>query len=247
VTDAGVNRAYWDGYADEYQAAHAPMLDRPQAWGTYARPEVELGALGPLDALAGATVLDLGCGAAQWAGALTAVGARAVGLDASAAQLAHAVRRSTGARLVQGLADGLPFATAAFDLVLSDHGAMGYTDPERTVPEVARVLRPGGRLAFLVYSPLLALCWDGEAGRVGTALRQPSSQLGRWEDETGFVSWDLRDGEWLALLGRHGLLVEDLIELVAPPGATSTHHDAETTAWARRWPLEHLWLARRLP
>ncbi len=55
--------------------------------------------------------------------------------------------------LVHADGERLPFASGAFDVVLSDHGAMSWADPYRTVPEVARVLRQGGRFAFNACTP----------------------------------------------------------------------------------------------
>ena len=50
------------------------------------------------------------------------------------------------------------------------------------------------------------------------------------------------DGEWLRLLCRCGFVVDDLIEVRAPEGA-STDFDYVTADWARRWPAEEVWKA----
>jgi hypothetical protein len=50
----------------------------------------------------------------------------------------------------------------------------------------------------------------------------------------------------IRLLRRCGLEVEDLIELRPEPGATASHPLA-TLKWARRWPCEEVWKARKLP
>ena len=42
----------------------------------------------------------------------------------------------------------MPLADSSFDLVFCDHGAMSFCDPAVTLPEVARLLRPGGRFVF---------------------------------------------------------------------------------------------------
>ena len=60
--------------------------------------------------------------------------------------------------LVQAGAENVPLPDAAFDLALSEYGASLWADPERWIPEAARLLRPGGRLVFLRSSPLLILC-----------------------------------------------------------------------------------------
>ncbi len=44
---------------------------------------------------------------------------------------------------------------------------------------------------------------------------------------------------------RNGLVVEDLIELQAPAGATTTYVDFVPRAWARKWPAEEIWVVRK--
>lgn len=90
--------------------------------------------------------------------ALTRAGARPIGLDLSEGQLAHARRLLAQAGvhvpLVQVSAEAVPLADASFDIVFCDHGAMNFADPYRTVPEVARLLRPGRLFAFCHLSPI---------------------------------------------------------------------------------------------
>jgi SAM-dependent methyltransferase len=249
--DARANRTYWDGYSDRYQAVHGELLDRPLAWGTWSVPEADIGALGELEALAGRDVLELGCGAAQWSLHLRRIGVRPVGLDASARQLDHArslqqQRRATFP-LVQSVATAIPFAAGSFDLVLSDHGAMSYADPADSLPEVARVLRPGGRLVFNAFTPFTATCWNDATGRPDQALHHDYFGPARWDDVGGFVSFEVGYGDWIRALRRHGFIIEDLHELRPGPTATSSHHTAADRTWARRWPAEHIWCARFAP
>jgi SAM-dependent methyltransferase len=78
------NRAFWDRDADDYQDLHGGTLDAaPRAWGAWRIPDDEVTALGDARGL---DVLELGCGAAQWAIALAGAGARPVGLDLSGGQ-----------------------------------------------------------------------------------------------------------------------------------------------------------------
>jgi SAM-dependent methyltransferase len=246
--DARTNRAYWDSYSDEYQATHAELLRRRRCWGTWSVPDDEIGAIGPP---AGLDVLELGCGAAQWSTALAAQGARPVGLDASARQLAHARAAGVGAdpqrvALVQATATAVPLASASFDLVFCDHGAMSYADPDDTLPEVHRLLRPAGRLVFNTFTPFATVCWDEDEGRPGEVLHQPYFRSPRWDDIGGFVSYELGYGDWIRVLRRHGFVVDDLHELRPSPRATSSHHAAADRHWARRWPAEHIWCATRV-
>jgi len=65
---------------------------------------------------------------------------------------------------------------------------------------------------------------------------------------TGYVSaWLARRGEWIRLMGRCGLVVEDMIEVQVPPGATNNDFPKFPDEWARRWPAEEVWFARLSP
>jgi len=240
------NLAGWEARSDDYQRAHGEVLDlAPLAWGVWRVPEADLRVLGEVRDL---DLLELGCGAAQWSIALVQLGARPVGLDLSERQLDHARRRqrATGARvpLVRASAEQVPFADASFDVVFCDHGAMSFADPERTVPEAARVLRPGGLLAFATFSPWHEVCYDDRADRVGEVLRHDYFGLDRYEGDEEVV-FNRTYGDWVRLFAASGLAVEDLIEPRPAPDATLTYRDAATRAWAQRFPLEAIWKARR--
>jgi SAM-dependent methyltransferase len=240
------NLAGWEAGSDAYQRAHGEALElAPLAWGVWRVPEAELRVLGDVGGL---DLLELGCGAAQWSIALVPLGARATGLDLSARQLGHARRLAAAAGvrlpLVQASAEQVPFADASFDVVFCDHGAMTFADPERTVPEAARVLRPGGLFAFAALSPWHEVCYDDEADRVGMALRHDYFGLDRYEGDDEVV-FTRTYGDWVRLFVASGLAVEELIEPRPPGDATLTYRDAETRAWARRFPLEAIWKARK--
>jgi SAM-dependent methyltransferase len=241
------NRTFWDDDADDYQAAHGQDLAAaPLAWGAWRIPEDELGVLGDL---AGRAVLEFGCGAAQWSVALTARGARCIGLDVSRGQLRHAARNVAGAgqpvALVQASGEAPPFAARSFDVVFSDHGAMSFCDPRRTVAEVARLLRPGGLFAFCASTPLLYLTYDVARDRQTRELRMPYRDLGRMAFGDGTIDFVLPPGEWIRLFRDNGFEIEDLIELLAPDGAKTTYTDFVPYRFAHRWPAEQIWKLRR--
>jgi SAM-dependent methyltransferase len=236
------NRATWDAEAAEYQTRHADAIehDAPH-WGMWQIPESELNALGEL---AGREVLELGCGAGQFGLSLVRSGARVTGIDNSEKQLEFA-RANVGDRmtLVHGSAEALPFEDATFDLVCCDHGAVGFTDPRIVVPEVARVLRPGGRFAFSGLTPIEWITFDGD-----TATRQlQRDYFGLGPTETdGIVEFMLTYGDWIRTFTGAGFVVRDLIEVRPPEGATSTYRGEAETEWARRWPMEQIWVVDRV-
>jgi SAM-dependent methyltransferase len=241
------NREFWDADADDYQALHGDDLNRrARAWGAWRIPESELGVLGDVRGL---DVLELGCGAAQWSIALGRDGGRPVGLDQSLAQLKHAQANGASAHatlpLVAASGEATPFRSAAFDVVFCDHGAVSFCDPAVIVPEVARLLRTGGLLAFCHATPLVYLTWDERRERQDTRLHRSYWELGRMHFGEGTIDFQLPHGEWIRLLHDNGFDVEDLIELRPPDDGSTTYDDFVPADWARRWPAEQIWRARR--
>jgi SAM-dependent methyltransferase len=240
------NRRYWNGIAAQYQREHAVQLNdwgRP-VWGVWSIPESDLHALGDVR---DRDVLEIGCGAGQWSICLARMGARPVGIDLSIEQLRHApaLMSEAGTRfpVVNADAERTPLADASFDIVICDHGAMSFADPFRTVPEAARVLRPGGLFAFNVASAFHFVCWDDEADRVGDRLVHDYFGMRKWDEES--VDFMLPYGEWIRLFRANGFEVEDLIELRPPARARSTYEFYAPREWARRFPAENIWKLRK--
>lgn len=237
------NRCFWDADSDAYQQAHGDALAQaPRAWGAYRVDENELNVLGDVRGL---DVLELGCGAAQWAIALAADGARTVGLDISHTQLLHARDASTSVPLALASGEQLPFAAASFDVVFCDHGAISFCDPDVIIPEAARILRTGGLLAFCITHPLLYLTWDQKNEKQTRSLQLEYRELGRLALDEGTIDWALSPSAWVRVLTRNGLDIVDCIELVADPDANTSYQDYAPPKWARRWPAEWIWKARR--
>lgn len=241
------NRSYWNGIGDDYQRDHGEAIEREAlAWGVWRIPESKLGVLGDLT---GRDVLELGCGGGQWTAALARAGMRVCGVDFSERQLAHArerCARGPGRQppLVQGDAERLPFASGSFDVVFCDHGATSFAEPQRAVAEASRVLRPGGLFAFCIASPLRDVCWDPGTDTTAERLFQDYFSLYEMHDGES-VCYQLPYGEWIRLFRRCSLAVEDLLELQAPEGGTTSYPDYVPHAWARRWPAENIWKLRR--
>jgi SAM-dependent methyltransferase len=102
--------------------------------------------------LAGARVLDIGCGDGALVRAFSARGATAVGVDPDPAMLAAARKRAAEAHIsatfLEGRAESLPFPDASFDAVTAMTVLCFVPDAKGAMREMARVLRPGGRLVL---------------------------------------------------------------------------------------------------
>ncbi|GAA3991127.1 class I SAM-dependent methyltransferase [Thermobifida alba] len=146
---------------------------RGLARGGYRRIAEDVAALAPR----GGAVLDVGTGP----GVLPVETARlrpdlhVTGLDLSADMVAAAQRNAAafGDRVAARLGDvtDLPFADDSFDLVVTSFSAHHWDDPAGAVPELARVLRPGGRLAVydLPFGPFDLLVATAEEQGLFTA------------------------------------------------------------------------------
>ena len=196
------NREAWNRLAGEYaKAAESAWARDEPTWGIFNVPESRLGVF-PKE-LPQRDVVELGCGTAYVSAWMARRGARVVALDNSPAQLATARRmqEAHGLRfpLLLAAAENVPLPDASFDAAVSEYGACLWADPDRWLPEAARLLRPGGELVFLTNSHLLDLCIpDREGEAAGDRLRRSAFELGRmeWPDDPG-VEFHCTHGEWI--------------------------------------------------
>jgi SAM-dependent methyltransferase len=158
--------------------------------------------------LSGANALDLGCGSGVYATRLAARGAQVVGLDLSAAMLDLARERARSRRmaldwLVADIARPLPFADAQFDLLFTATALHYVEDLGAVMREMARVLRPRGRLLASLLHPMSTARfplhqseaveverWDGRAewparyfGAARRSIETPWLSFGEVKDE----------------------------------------------------------------
>jgi demethylmenaquinone methyltransferase/2-methoxy-6-polyprenyl-1,4-benzoquinol methylase len=139
--------------ADRYDLITAVL-----SYGQDARWKATLVALANVQP--GDRALDLACGTGDIAFAVAAKGARTIGLDITHRMLQLARRRarsavaSSGRTLdfVAGDMTSLPLPAASFDLVTTGYGLRNVPDLDAAIDEIARVLRPGGRLLSLDFN-----------------------------------------------------------------------------------------------
>ncbi|MFG2999523.1 class I SAM-dependent methyltransferase [Streptomyces sp. NPDC048340] len=133
-------------------AARARSFDRAAALYGASRPgypEALYDAVEELAGLplAGARVADVGAGTGIATGPMRARGARVIAVEPGDGMAAEFRRAHPGIPVVRGDGDRLPLADHGFDL-LTYAQSWHWTHPEHSVPEVRRVLRPGGALAL---------------------------------------------------------------------------------------------------
>ncbi len=118
---------------------------------------------GMLDLKSTDAVLDIGCGDGYWTSRIATHSGQVTGLDPDARSLSFATRFRSGAHIayVQGFAESLPFPDGSFDKVVSVSCVEHFADPSRSIQEMARVLRPGGKIALSIDSLLAENSGDG--------------------------------------------------------------------------------------
>ncbi len=135
-------RTGWNGVADAY-------TDLFGAVTAQAVPPL----LDAAGARFGTRLLDLACGTGVVAAGALMRGCTVVGADFAEEMVAQAARRWPGAEFRCCDAEEMPFADAHFDAVVSNFGFIHFPHPEVALAQAARVLAPGGALAFTVWKP----------------------------------------------------------------------------------------------
>ena len=244
------NVEHWTKINSEYTDGDArrAWAQEEFSWGIWGVPESDVRIFGDV---AGLDAVELGCGTAYCSARLARMGANVIGVDPTPAQLETARRMQVEYGLefplIEAFGEAVPLADLSFDLVHSEYGASLWADSYRWIPEAARLLRTGGRLVFLRNSTLSMLCAP-DVGRIEETLQRPQFGMHRleWPDADGAVEFHLPHGELIDLLRANDFVIERLVEL-QPPAAAETHafYDYVTADWARKWPAEEIWAARK--
>jgi len=202
--------------------------------------------LPPVDGL---LCLDLGCGEGHNTRLLAGRGARVVALDVAELFIAAAAAQEErqGIRYLIGDGACLPFATSGFDAVTAFMSLMDVADPERTLLEVARVLRPGGFVQFSVVHPVMSTPvgqWinDDQGVRQARAIGGYFYQ-GPLTETWSFAPAHLRDRHqpftityarrtltgWLSAVLAAELIIEAIAEPHADEQTAATHPEVADT------------------
>jgi len=178
-----------------------------------------------LDAVAagpGTRLLDVATGPGYVAARAAARGVTAVGVDRSETMLAFARAHTPEVDFVAGDATALPFDDASFDAYVAAFVLLHLGRPERAAAEAARVLAPGGRVAYAVWDEPSRGRWLGilldavaQAGATAPAELPDGPPLFRFADEGELTRLLAEAGFVDVAVERHGfdLVLESADEL----------------------------------
>jgi len=247
------NREVWTVSNANYTAgsAHDSWAQEKITWGRWNTPEDDIKVLPELKGL---EVIELGCGTAYFGAWLKRAGAkRVLGVDITPAQLKTAEEMNeefgVGLELLKANAEAVPLPDASFDIAFSEYGASLWCDPEKWIPEAARLLRRKGELIFMRSTDFEMVC-SSDTEHIGTKLVRPLKGMHRldWtDDEVGAsTEFHVSHSELFQILRRSGFDVIDFRELYAPAGAEDhPYYQYVSAEWASQWPSEEIWRARK--
>jgi SAM-dependent methyltransferase len=162
-----------------------------EAWFAQRPGDRPFSGLIPYDELAGKDVLEIGSGTGVHARLLADAGANVTAVDLTPTAVDLTRRRLELAGLTADVreadAEALPFADGSFDFVWSWGVIHHSQSTDRVIAEIARVLRPGGRLAFMVYHRSSITFWINYVLyrgvlRGGLLRETPDELANRWSD-----------------------------------------------------------------
>lgn len=243
----------WQNEAAHYvEAAELAWASDEPYWGIWRISNREVSFLP--DSLAGKRCIELGCGTAYVSAWMVRRGAEVSAIDPTPNQLitARRLQKQYGLDIDirEGHAEHLPFADETFDFAISEYGACLWADPYLWIPEAARVLKPGGKLAFLTNTPLMVMCtpdYDADGPTKRELLRPYFGMHAiHWPDEPGSTEFHLPHGEMIDLLRDNGFVVERLAELRVPSDA-ATRYTWASLEWGHQWPSEEIWFVTKNP
>jgi SAM-dependent methyltransferase len=162
-----------------------------EAWFAQDEGQPPFSGLIPYADLQGKDVLEIGSGTGVHARLLATAGAHLTAIDLTPTAVELTKRRlqlaGVDADVREADAESLPFADDSFDLVWS-WGVIHHSEhTDRVVAEIARVLRPGGRLALMVYHRSSITFWVNYVAyrgivRGGLLRESPDKLANRWSD-----------------------------------------------------------------
>lgn len=243
-----INRDVWDADAANWvEMGERHWRFETPVWGNWGVSEDELGLM-PAD-MTGMQAVELGCGTGYVSAWMARRGAQVTGIDVSPQQLATARRLASehGADItfIEGNAEKTGLPSGSFDYAISEYGAAIWCPPAVWLQEAWRLLKPGGRLAFLGNHPLMILCTPNSGADTEKVLHRPYKGMtgADWtevEIDPSGVSFNLTTSDWMALFAKIGFSVTGYDELYAPEDAFGSRGGVPAD-WAKVYPSEQVW------
>lgn len=141
--------------------------------------------------------LDIGCGEGRFCRMISKFGISTVGVDPVEALIDHAKKRDPDGAYIVSYAEDLPFVDESFDLVVAYLSLIDIDLLDDAVQEMARVLKPGGRLLvanLTSFSTSSAMFGDRYCRETGERIRPLGNYL---KEEKGWFEWNgLRIQNW---------------------------------------------------
>jgi len=175
-------------------AEHLAEVERrflAEAWFAQPAGAPPFSGLIPFEELRGKDVLEIGAGTGVHTKLLAEAGARVSAVDLTPTAVELTGRRlelaGLSADVREADAESLPYEDASFDFVWSWGVIHHSAETNRVIAEIARVLRPGGRLAFMVYHRTSITFWLNYVAyrgvlRGGLLRESPDQLANRWSD-----------------------------------------------------------------
>ena len=217
MANAPITQAeHWDSVAGPTWVAFQDELDRQL-------DPLGLEAMRALAPISGERILDVGCGCGQTSIELASHGATVHGVDISAPMLELARTRARGLPIELELADAqiASFGASTFDAVYSRFGVMFFADNVAAFANLAKAVKPGGRLAFVCWRALTENDWVTLPMQAALPLLPPLPP----PDPLGPGPGRFADADHLrGMLDRAGWSAIRIDPFDAPVGAGSVDH-----------------------
>ena len=175
----------------------------------------------------GKRVLGIGCGTARFRKPVEKAGCQYVGIDPSLKLLQEGAARGES-NLVRGAGEYLPFPDGCFDVVIGGYWAFLFIQLDKLYPECARVLRPGGTMAFTLLNK-----WASSLNSFAVNVRRKRFHTTKHHYET-FNELDSPVRE-IRRLARFGFTVELILSTRNVPLLRSRRPFSNYFGWQGYW------------
>ena len=178
--------------------------------------------------------LDVGCGEGRFCRMLREKGVETIGIDPAEPLLQAARQRDPNGDYRLAFAENLPFENETFDLVISYLTLIDIPDFRRAISEMARVLKPDGKLVIANLTAMTTatphLWWQGETGeKLFWTLDDYMNERPEWVEWRGIrvVNWHRPLSAYMQAFLANGFVLEHFDEPLPTPEQLQAAPDFE--------------------